>query len=214
MRRYPGFCRRAFEVLRCRTIKPGLAEDGSDALRVLSVDYSVACGTTAHDLHYWIAIGCLIIAAALPAFFIYKLRPRQSAETAEAPDNVIRYHDIVSTELAVSVEEAEEAPCAGSQKTFAFGSCVRGESQTTLSQFTLPHQACHNNGGLCKQAIRTLILRMRSRCEKMPEAPRVINNRMPIVCQPSVAHVYTPHSLSFLTGGLSGACPSLGSKHL
>ena len=103
--------------MRCRTIKPGLAEDGSDALRVLSVDYSVACGTTAHDLHYWIAIGCLIIAAALPAFFIYKLRPRQSAETAEAPDNVIRYY--VSTELAVSVEEAEEAPCAGSQKTIA-----------------------------------------------------------------------------------------------
>ena len=164
MRRYPGFCRRAFEMLKCRTIKPGLTEAGSDALRVLSVDYSVACGTTAHDLHYWIAIGCLIIAAALPAFFIYKLRPRQSAETAEAPDNVIRYHDIVSTELAVSVEEAEEAPCAGSQKTFAFD--ARGESQTTLSPFTLPHQACHNNGRLCEQAIRTLTLRMRSRRRK------------------------------------------------
>ena len=113
MRRYPGFCRRAFEVLRCRTIKPGLAGDGSDALRVLSVDYSVACGTTAYDLHYGIAIGCLIIAAALPAVFIYKLRPQQSAEIAKAPD--IKYY--VSMKLAVSVEEAEEAPCAGSQKT-------------------------------------------------------------------------------------------------
>ena len=120
-------------MLRCRTIKPGLAEDGSDALRVLSVDYSVSCGTDAHHWHYKVAIACLIMAAALPAIFIYKLRPRRSSETAEAPD--IRYY--VSAKLAVSVEEAEEANSAGYRESFALTRAPGGGSAVhTATRYT------------------------------------------------------------------------------
>ena len=39
------------------------------------------------------------------------------------------------------------------------------------------------------------------------------HGRFPVVCRPRVTYVYTPHSFHFLTDGLSGACPSLGSNH-
>ena len=101
---YPGFCKRAFEVLRCRRV--GLDPD----VRVLSVDYSVDCGAPEHAWHQIAAVVCLAIAVAIPVYLIRRLWPHRPATypAGGVDDDVnLCYH--VAAQLAVGVDEAREA---------------------------------------------------------------------------------------------------------
>ena len=81
-------------MLRCRTV-------AAVGPRVLLVDYSVECDTTEHRVFKVIALMCLALCVVVPAYFVYKLRPRQQGKTD------ISYR--VSMELGVPVDEARDA---------------------------------------------------------------------------------------------------------
>ena len=81
-------------MLRCRTV-------AAVGPRVLLVDYSVECDTTEHRVFKVIALMCLALCVVVPAYFMYKLRPRQQGKTD------ISYR--VSVELGVPVDEAHDA---------------------------------------------------------------------------------------------------------
>ena len=81
-------------MLRCRTV-------AAVGPRVLLVDYSVECDTTEHTAFQGIALTCLVLCVVVPAYFVYKLRPRQQGKTD------ISYR--VSMELGVPVDEARDA---------------------------------------------------------------------------------------------------------
>ena len=99
---YPGFCTRAFEMLRCRTIFPGFGNHSK--VSVLHSDYSVSCDDSWHEAHVIVAYVFICVALLIPGVVIWRLH-KITVKDSSSLD--ISHH--VSSALSVGVVDAQEA---------------------------------------------------------------------------------------------------------